>query len=264
MAPAQPNEAEMLRVVATLRRRLDREQKARRQAEEIAESATREQYLADQALRKTNEELEQKVQEREALLREVHHRVKNNLQLFSSLLGLQARKVGDRRLTEALEATRQRVRSIALIHERLYLSSDLARVSFVEYARRLATSIFQVTGASHAAVALDLAIEDVALPVDRAIPCGLIMNELITNSLMHAFPNGRVGRVRVALERTAGGGLALEVSDDGVGLPAHVDVKNSESLGLLLVSTLAAQLDAVVDVRRDRGTTFRLAFAGAP
>jgi len=222
--------------------------------------------LVDQ-LRTINAELELRVQgrtaelaanleEREVLLQEVHHRVKNNLQVISSLIGMQVRALGGDASRKALEECQTRVQAIALIHEKLYQSRDYARVAFSEYARSLAASVFHATGVSPEGITLELAIEDVALAVDRAVPCGLILNELITNALKHAFREGRAGTIRVELKNVEGKALRLAVSDDGAGLPAGLDFEKSPSLGLDLVRMLAKQLDTALEVDRTGGTCF--------
>jgi PAS domain S-box-containing protein len=220
-------------------------------------------------LRTLNAELERRVEgrtaellatlrEREVLLQEVHHRVKNNLQVISSLINMQLRTLGDDASRTALLDCRTRVQAIALIHEKLYQSSNYAEVSFSAYARGLAADVFQATGVSPEKVTLRLEVEEVALAVDKAIPCGLILNELMTNALKHAFPDGRRGTIRVELARAEGGGLRLAVADDGVGLAPGVDVRDSPSLGLQLVTMLAKQVDGELEVETSRGTFFRL------
>jgi PAS domain S-box-containing protein len=224
-------------------------------------------------LRTLNSELEQRVdartaelvatlEKREVLLQEVHHRVKNNLQVISSLINMQVRSLGDDASRDALHECQRRVQAMALIHEKLYQSKDYARVPFSEHARSLADSVFHATGVSPEGVSLDLDIQDVALAVDTAIPCGLILNELITNALKHAFPDGRCGTIRVELARTPGGEVRLAVGDNGVGLPPGVSVHDSPSLGLHLVRMLARQLDARLEVEATRGTCFRLTIPG--
>jgi PAS domain S-box-containing protein len=219
-------------------------------------------------LRGLNAELEQRVEartaelqaslrEREVLLEEIHHRVKNNLQVISSLIGMQARALAQGPGRDALVECQMRVQAIALIHEKLYGSRDYARVSFSEYVRTLAADVFQAAGVSPGGVSLDLAVADVALAVGKAIPCGLILNELITNALKHAFRDGRRGTIHVELAPVAAG-LRLVVWDDGVGLPAGFDLASSASLGLQLVRMLARQLDAALDVEGSRGTWVRL------
>ena len=225
-------------------------------------------------LRTLNAELEQRVdartselqaalREREVLLQEVHHRVKNNLQVISSLISMQLRTLTSAAGRHELEECRTRVQAIALIHEKLYQSQDYARVPFSEYARGLASFVFEATGVASERVVLQLAVEDVSLAVDKAIPCGLILNELITNSLKHGFPGGLSGTIRVEVGPYEGGGLRVVVRDDGVGLPRELDLEKSGSLGLQLVRMLAKQLDAGLEVDSSHGTTFRLTLPGA-
>ena len=153
-----------------------------------------------------------------------------------------------------------RVEAIALIHEKLYQSKDYSRVPFSEYTRSLAANIFHATGVSPASITLHLEVETLSLPVDKAIPCGLILNELITNALKHAFPNERVGNVRVELRRVGERELMLSVSDDGIGIPDGFDPAKSISLGVQLVSTLVEQLDGQLEIVRQQGTTIRVRF----
>jgi two-component sensor histidine kinase len=202
-------------------------------------------------------ELTATLREREVLLQEVHHRVKNNLQVITSLINMQVRQLEGDAGRHALEECQTRVQAIALIHEQLYQSKDYARVPFSEYAKGLAANVLHATGMS-GAVALELAVEDVALPVDKAIPCGLILNELITNALKHAFPAGRAGRIRVELGTAGSGRLTLAVSDDGKGIPEGLDVRTSGSLGLQLVRMLAKQVDGELEVTSDHGASFRV------
>jgi two-component sensor histidine kinase len=200
------------------------------------------------------------LREREVLLQEIHHRVKNNLQVISSLINMQARQLGDDSSREALAECQTRVQAIALIHEKLYQSKDYSRVHFSEYAKSLASNIFSATGLSPQSVSLRLDIEDVALGVDKAIPCGLILNELITNALKHAFPAPMLGTVSVELHKPGAHVVSISVSDDGVGMPDKPEMKASPSLGLSLVHTLVDQLEGEIEIIRDRGTTFRITF----
>jgi PAS domain S-box-containing protein len=211
-------------------------------------------------VKERTEELERRVKENEILVREVHHRVKNNLQLVSSLLNMQGRHFKEGRLRQALEECQGRVQTIALIHQRLYQSRDLAHVPFAQYARGLAESVFRASDLTAAAIALEMEIDDVSLSVERAIPCGLILNELLTNALKHAFPDGRRGVVRVELRRRRPERLLLVVADDGVGLPRSIDARDNGSLGLELVRTLAEQLDGDLQIEERSGTAFRLEF----
>jgi PAS domain S-box-containing protein len=206
-------------------------------------------------------ELTASLKERETLLQEIHHRVKNNLQVISSLINMQTRKMADAAGRSALEECRTRVQTIALIHEKLYQSRDYSKVPFSEYARSLAENIFHATGVSPGTVALELDIETLSLAVDKAIPCGLIINELITNALKHAFPNERTGAVRLVLRRVSDREIRLTVADDGIGLPASFDIRTSKTLGMQLVTTLVKQLDGQLEIDQTDGATFRFTFS---
>ena len=205
-------------------------------------------------------ELSVTVKERELLLQEVHHRVKNNLQVISSLMNMQMRQVTAPAARAALAECKTRVEAIALIHEKLYQSADFARVPFSEYATTLAGNIFHATGASPTGVTLDVQIDDVSLPVDQAIPCGLILNELITNAVKHAFPGERSGKIIVELRMINSRQMLLAVGDDGVGMTEVAAPRASRALGMQLVETLAAQLDGQLEIIRGHGTQFRITF----
>jgi two-component sensor histidine kinase/CHASE1-domain containing sensor protein len=206
-------------------------------------------------------ELRDALKEKETLLQEIHHRVKNNLQVISSLINLQMRKLGPGASRDSLQECQTRVQAIAMIHEKLYQSRDYSRVPFSQYASGLAAQVFHATGVSAGTVTLEVAVGEVALPVDKAIPCGLILNELITNALKHAFPGERHGTLRVEVNRTADGQVRLAVKDDGVGLPAGLDVGQCPTLGMQLLRTLAAQLAARLEVGRSGpGASFEVVF----
>ncbi|PYR45176.1 MAG: hypothetical protein DMF89_25840 [Acidobacteria bacterium] len=202
------------------------------------------------------------LREKEVLLKEVHHRVKNNLQVISSLLSLQARHLVDVEARQMLAESQDRVQSIALVHEKLYQSKNLSRVDFDDYVKVLVANLVHSMTGDERGISCTVALEGISLPVDVAIPCGLIVNELVTNSLKHAFPDSTRGSIRVDLRRADKGRLELAVEDDGVGLPSDFDVHEASSLGLELVMTFAEQLEADVDVRREHGTSFRFRFNG--
>jgi PAS domain S-box-containing protein len=220
-----------------------------------------EQKEARRALAQRSEALAAALREREVLLQEVHHRVKNNLQLVSSLLNMQGRHIVDPGALEALHECQGRVQTIAAVHDLLDQASDLSRVPLSAYARGLVAAIVHASGVSPGLVHLELDVAEVTLPVAIAVPCGLILNELITNALKHAFPGGRQGCLRVALRAIGEGQLELTVQDNGVGLPHEFSDQDSDSLGLTLVATLAQQIEAKLDVERNGGTTFRMAFS---
>jgi PAS domain S-box-containing protein len=201
--------------------------------------------------------------EKIALLKEVHHRVKNNLQIVSSLLSLQAARVRNPLALEALRDTQNRVRSMALIHETLYRSENLARVNFPFYLENLCAHLFHAFGADTDRIQLVRRVANVALGLDEAVPCGLIVAEMVSNALKHAFPDGQAGRITLELEAGPGALRTLRVIDNGVGLPAGLDLRNTDTLGLKLVSNLADQLGGTLEVERTAGTAFRLTFRAA-
>lgn len=227
-------------------------------AQRSVEEGERRSLQLEERVRARTTELSATLKEREVLLQEIHHRVKNNLQVISSLINLQARGLEKGASRDALTECQARVYTIALIHESLYESQDYCNLPFSDYVRNLVTSVFQLAGAS-SAVSLQLELAPVALTVERAIPCGLILNELIVNALKHAFPEGRKGCVRVQLQTVADDRVLLVVKDDGVGSTGEGDAE-SGSLGLQLVRTLAQQIHAELLVRQDAGTTVELNF----
>jgi PAS domain S-box-containing protein len=197
--------------------------------------------------------------EREVLLQEIHHRVKNNLQMISSLINMQVRNLEDPASIVALRECQNRVLAISLIHQQLYQAGDYARIPFSEYARTVVTSIFHAYDVQ-SNVALDLDIADIRLSVDKAIPCGLILNELITNALKHAFPDRRRGTLWVVMRGEPEGMVAMCVRDNGIGMPM---VRTSTSLGMQLVRSLTEQLEGTLEQQDNGGTTFTIRFRTA-
>jgi two-component sensor histidine kinase len=200
------------------------------------------------------------LQEKEVLLKEIHHRVKNNLQIISSLLNLQTRGMEDTGTLQAMRDSQMRIRSMALIHEKLYQSPSLASIDFGEYVKSLATDLFRTYRGHSSGIQLDIKVDEVFLSLDHAVSCGLILNELITNALKYAFPGGRNGKIWVELHSTADHLLKLRVADDGVGIPPDFDVFHTKSLGLQLVNNLVRQLDAAIEVETAGGTSFSISF----
>jgi two-component sensor histidine kinase len=198
--------------------------------------------------------------EKEVLLKEVHHRVKNNLQVISSLLNLQAAKVSDPDTKDILRESQNRVRTMALIHEKLYQSSDLAQVNFRSYLQSLVTYLTQSYRERSVNVKVQIEAEDVMLDIDTAIPCGLIVNELVTNSLKYAFPENQPGSIKLTCRQPHVGKYILIISDDGIGLPDGFDISQAPSLGYKLVTNLTTQLEGRLELLRDRGTTCRISF----
>lgn len=200
------------------------------------------------------------LEEKEVLLKEIHHRVKNNLQIVSALLHLQSANVPDRAVREMFEETRGRVKSMALIHERLYRAGDLAGVDLSEYVRQLAADVYRAYRVSEESVRLELAVNVPPLPLDVAIPCGLILNELISNCLKHAFAGRAAGQINVTFRPTPDGNMVLSVSDDGVGFPPGLDLRTTTSFGFQLIHTLAEQLHGHANLTTGDGATVAVTF----
>lgn len=194
------------------------------------------------------------------LRREIHHRVKNNLQVICSLLYLQSANTTDPKTLEALREAQSRAHSIALIHEKLYASSDMAKIESAAYMGQLAADLFHAYEVSHGRIVLEVNSKGVCFGLDEAIPCGLIVNELVSNALKHGFPGGRGGAITVELRPTGSGLLELSVRDDGVGLPEGFHVDTVTTFGLKLVRDLTRQLGGTIRFQNDRGTVVTVTF----
>jgi two-component sensor histidine kinase len=217
-------------------------------------------------LQQAQERLEERtalLNEKEVLLKEVHHRVKNNLQVVSSLMNLQSAQVDDPRLKDALRESQNRVRTMALIHEKLYQSADLAQIDIAGYLHTLVNFLSQSYRERASTVVARVEAENIKVDIETAIPCGLIVNELVSNALKHAFPDGRSGEIRVCVTHNPAGKMLLSVSDSGVGFPVGLDHTRSPSLGLNLVNTLVAQIGGTLSLERTPGTRFSVTFNGA-
>ena len=195
--------------------------------------------------------------EKVMLLKEIHHRVKNNLQIIASLLNLQSRYIADEKTLAAIRESQNRVKAMALVHEKLYRSEDIAHISLHDYIRFLGTGLFQFYDAKARGIQFKLEISDIDLDIDAAIPLGLIINELISNSLKYAFPEGRTGEVSISVKRQDHI-LNVLFHDTGIGIPADLDWRNAPSLGLRLVITLVDQMDGTVELDRSEGTRFTM------
>ena len=202
------------------------------------------------------------LEEKTVLLKEVHHRVKNNLQIVSSLLDLQERRTQDDQLLDTLASTRNRVRSMALIHEKLYQTNNLAHLDLASYLETLCRQLHSSAGSVRSRVRIESWVTPPTLAVglDQAVPCGLVINELVTNALKYAFPGERAGRIQVSLQRPAPREVLLTVADDGVGWPAALDPGHTVSLGLKLVFLLTDQLHGTVTFERASGTAVQIRF----
>ncbi|MDD1774056.1 MAG: PAS domain S-box protein [Methanobacterium sp.] len=209
--------------------------------------------------KKMENELRNVLQEKEMLLKEIHHRVKNNLMIISSLLELQSQDIQDKDDLKLFKESQARADSMALIHERLYQSTDLKHINFGEYIETLANSLFNTYVMDESLIKLDLNVENIMLDINTAIPLGLIVNELITNSMKHAFPDGHQGEIKINFTRKDDK-LFLEVFDNGVGLPEDLDIRNTTSLGLQIVNSLTSQIDGDLILDTENGTSFRIIF----
>lgn len=216
-------------------------------------------------LREGHARLARSLAEKQVLIRELHHRVKNNLQVIASLMHLQAQATTNETATAVLRESQHRVEAMAMIHDQLYGSADLRQVHLAQQANLLMTNLFNAFGVDSSRISGQVAVcprpdgNPIVLGVDQAIPIGLILNELISNSLKHAFPKGRSGTIRIEAQ-SRDGRVELAVIDDGIGVPEDLGTRNNKSLGLQIVEILVRQSGGVWELRRESGTEFRLSF----
>ena len=210
--------------------------------------------------KKAEEQLKSSLKEKDILLKEIHHRVKNNLQIVASMLQLQSGYIKDKESKILFEESQKRVETMSLIHEKLYRSQDLARIDFREYVDGLVENLLTLNAGKSKLIEMNMDIKGVVLDIINSIPCGLIINELVSNSLRHAFPNGKKGRIDIHMNVDKQGMVSLSVSDNGTGFPENVDFRNTQSLGMQLVSSLVNQLSGKIDLDRNEGTCFRIEF----
>jgi two-component sensor histidine kinase len=236
------------------------ERRAAEQALEAANAAL-ELRVAERTaeLQALNARLEASLKEKEILLKEIHHRVKNNLQVVASLLSMQSATVQDPAVHDFVQESERRIQAMALVHETLHRGSDLAQLPLAEYVEALSQQLARAYGVDRSRLVIQSQVEGVVLPLDTAMPCGLILGELLSNCLKHAFPGGAVGDVTVTLTHAADR-LTLRVSDNGCGFPEHLDFRHTESLGLQLVCLLTEQLEGTIALERGGGTAFTLTF----
>jgi PAS domain S-box-containing protein len=210
--------------------------------------------------KRSDERIRASLKEKEVLLKEIHHRVKNNLQVISSLMNLQANQIRDKETAEAFRDSQARVKAMSLVHERLYKSSDLAQIDFAGYVRDVTNHLLRSYQTGRHAVRLKVEVEPVSLNIDTAIPCALIINELVSNSLKYAFPNGRDGEIRIRMNHTDSDDLNLIISDNGVGFPENIFWEQQDSLGLQLVRNLTDQLNGSIQCHLKKGAEFDIRF----
>ncbi len=213
--------------------------------------------------KQAEEQIRESLKEKEVLLREIHHRVKNNLQIVSSLIEHQSEYIKDKNVIDMLTESQNRILSMSLVHEKLYQSKDLSKIDFNEYINDMVAELIQSYEVNGSKITLNMNIENIPMSIDFAIPCGLIINELVTNSLKHAFPPGTQGEINIAFHSTDQNMLELVVSDNGIGIPKDLDFRKTESLGLHLITTLAEnQLHGKINLNRSKGTEFQIKFRG--
>lgn len=210
--------------------------------------------------KKAQRQIKASLEEKELLLKEVHHRVKNNLQVISSIFSLQSSYIEEARILSILRDSQNRIASMALIHEKLYHSDTLAKIDFNDYIESLTSNLFSCYNMTSQKVSLKLHIEKVYLNLDTAIPCGLVLNELVSNSLKHAFPDNESGTIFIEFTVEANQQLNLIVRDTGRGLPDELDFKKTNSLGLRLVRALTRQLRGTLDIKNNQGACFQITF----
>lgn len=204
-------------------------------------------------------EIRHSLKEKETLLREIHHRVKNNMQIISSLLRLQSKYVKNKEDVEIFKESHNRISSMSLIHEKLYQSRDFTNIDFNIYVRDLVKGLFHSYGIDESRINLKISVDNVPIGIDSAIPCGLIINELVTNSLKYAFPDGRKGEINIRLGVVGENEFELKISDNGIGIPEGIDFEKTDTLGLHLVKILSEnQLHGEISLARKNGTEFKI------
>ncbi len=211
--------------------------------------------------KQAQEQIENSLKEKEVLLREIHHRVKNNMQIISSLLKLQSGYIKDNKYIDMYKDSQNRITTMSLIHEKLYQSKDLSRIDLGGYIKELVEGLFISYNINPGKITMNINVDSVSMGINSAIPCGLIINELISNSLKYAFPDGRPGEIRISLHSTGNSNFELIVGDNGVGLPIDMDLKNTESWGMRMVAILIEnQLHGKFTINRDRRTEYHIIF----
>ncbi|MEE8320044.1 MAG: PAS domain S-box protein, partial [bacterium] len=211
-------------------------------------------------LKSAEDKIKASLLEKEILLKEIHHRVKNNLQVISGLLNLQSHYINEEGAREIYRESQNRIITMALIHEELYQREDLSSIDFAEFLQSLSNNLLTSYGIDRRRISFELDVKEAELIIDTAIPCGLIINELLSNALKHAFPGNKKGKIRVELHSTGNKGYRLKVSDNGTGFPRGVNFRQTKSLGLQLVTVLIDQLGGTIKMVKRMGTTFHITF----
>jgi two-component sensor histidine kinase len=217
-----------------------------------------EQDITEQKL--ADEKIKSSLKEKEMLLQEIHHRVKNNLQVISSLLRLQSRYINDQKSIDIFKETQNRVRSIAILHEKLYQSEDLAKIRFDEYVKVLTEDLLYFYELDKSNIKMNIDVEEISLNIETAIPCGLIIDEMVANSLKYAFPDERNGEIKIELHSDDNNKYSMCISDNGVGISEDIDPEKTDTFGMQLIKYLTKQLKANIELDKSNGTTYNLTF----
>lgn len=209
--------------------------------------------------KKMQQQIEQSLKEKEVLLKEIHHRVKNNLQIIISLLNLQSGYIKDEVTLKAVKDGQNRVRSMALVHEKFYQANELTEIDFGEYVEKLSQFLYQSYGDKTDRINVIVESDRVSLDMDTAMPCGLLVNEIVSNAYKYAFPGSMEGEIKIQLSRNDGK-VTMKISDNGIGLPEGFSIENAESLGMQLIQALTSQIDGELSVSREGGASFTITF----
>ncbi|MCP4348965.1 MAG: response regulator [Desulfobacterales bacterium] len=255
------SKAEVFISLYTANRELKISNKALLEKAEALEQTNKTLQAENSKRMQAEDELRALLSEKEILLREIHHRVKNNMQVITSLLRIQAKSIKDPDVRTALQESQSRIRAMSLVHETLYHQNSLAGIDMKQYLGRLAKNLRKIYGNIGAGIEIAIDIDELFFDIDHAIPCGLIINELVSNSFKYAFPEGGPGKISIMAKSADEGGIDLVVSDDGVGLPDDVVFQDAETMGFGIISSLAErQLGGTVEIMRDQGTQFCFKF----
>ena len=242
----------------------------RKKAEEIIKKQTAEVMIANKQLqieiterKKMENRIKASLEEKEVLLKEIHHRVKNNMQVIYGLLNVQCDYIRNKQCIDILRGCQNQIMSMALVHKILYRSKDLTHIDLQDYISRLANKLLQSYGINNGKVTFKINAENVPLGVNTTIPCGLIINELVSNSLKHAFPGKKEGKIQITLCSIDKNLFELVINDNGIGIPEDIDIKNTETLGIKMVVVFVEDmLQGTIELIRDKGTEFRIKFKG--
>jgi two-component sensor histidine kinase len=210
--------------------------------------------------RDAEERIKKSLQEKNILLKEIHHRVKNNLQIISSLLNLQSRSIDNEKYLNIFKESQNRIRTMALVHEKLYQSDDLGHINLPNYLYNVAMNLFHSYSSNSREIQLKTDIDDISLDIELAIPCGLIVNELISNSIKYAFPEDRHGKINLEVKLMNDELYEIVIKDDGIGIPDSISLEKTSSLGLQLVRALVNQINGEMSLFKNNGTKFVIKF----